>query len=195
MHENMSDFKEAQARSRARLNELLLAIPKDIDARDDVIAEKLCRENSSAKSKLAKIYSLMKDVSQEVAPYVACNKGCSDCCKMNVSISLIEAERLAEVSKKTLVVVKTPIYHAEEKFTGVPCPFLMNNVCSVYETRPFACRAHYSFDTSAYWCHPERAYEGEMSLLRMGGAQRAYEEIVASSSMRGFADIRDFFPT
>jgi len=192
--ENTPDFEEAQSRSRSRFSEFLASIPKDLNARDDVIAQQLRRDNSSAKSKLGKIYSLMTEVSQAITPYVACGKGCSDCCKMNVSISIIEAERLSAVSKKLMAIVKHPVRHPDEVFVGVPCPFLVDDACSVYEARPYACRSHYSFDTSAYWCHPARANEGEMSLLHMGGARQAYDEIVVSSRLRGFADIRDFFP-
>lgn len=192
--ENSPAFEEAKARSRSRLTEFISAMPKDMDVRDDVIAGQLRRDNSSAKSKLGKIYALMAEVSQAVQPYIACGKGCSDCCKMNVSISIIEAERLSTVTRKPMAVVKHPVRHSEGEFSGVPCPFLVDDVCSVYEVRPYACRAHYSFDTSAYWCHPERSCKGEMSLLQMGGARQAYDDIVTSSRLRGFADIRDFFP-
>jgi Fe-S-cluster containining protein len=192
--ENAPDFEEAKARSRTRLTALLSVMPKDLDTRDDVIAEQLRRENSSVKSKLGRIYSLMAEVSQVASPYVACGKGCSDCCKMNVSISIVEAERLAAVSRKPMAMIKHPIRHPEQEFSGVPCPFLVEDSCSVYEARPYACRAHLSFDTSAYWCHPERSNVGEMSFLQMGGARQAYDEIVVSSRLRGFADVRDFFP-
>lgn len=169
-------------------------MPKDLDARDDAIAERLRRENSSAKSKLGKIYTLMADLSHAVSPYVACGKGCSDCCKMNVSISDIEAERLSMISRKPMAVVKQPVLHSLEDFSGIPCPFLVNDACSVYDARPYACRAHFSFDTSAYWCHPERSNVGDMSLLQMGGARQAYDDVVVGSRLQGFADIRDFFP-
>lgn len=111
------------------------------------------------------------------------------------SISVIEAERLSVLSRRLMTPVKHPIRHSQEEFSGVPCPFLVDDKCSVYEARPYACRAHYSFDTSAYWCHPERSNKGEMSLLQMSGALQAYNEIVGSSPLRGFADIRDFFPS
>lgn len=192
--ENSPDFEEAKQRSRLRLTEFLSAMSKHLDARDDVIAEQLRRDNSSAKSKLGKIYSLMTEVNQAVKPYIACGKGCSDCCKMNVSISAIEADRLSATSRKPMAVVKRPVLHPEQEFSGVPCPFLVEDTCSVYEARPYVCRAHYSFDTSAYWCHPERSNEGKMSLLQMGGVRQAYDEIVVNSRLRGFADIRDFFP-
>lgn len=65
----------------------------------------------------------------------------------------------------------------------------------LYEHRPFACGAHYSFDDTAYWCHPDRSNAAEFSLLESGGAKQAYQEIVMKSRLGGFADIRDFFPT
>ena len=112
---------------------------------------------------------------------------------MNVSISDIEAARLAAVSGKPLTNIKGPVRHQLDEFSGVPCPFLEKDSCTVYESRPFACRAHYSFDISSYWCHPERSNKVEMSLLKSEGAEQAYLEIVKNTRLSGFADIRDFF--
>lgn len=192
--DDSKNLEQAQERSRSRLNAFMSILPKELDARDDAITDILRRENASAKSKLGKIYSLMSEVNQHLGPYVACGKGCSDCCKMNISISVVEAERLAAASGKQMAAVERPMQHVKDKFIGRPCPFLVDNACSVYEVRPYACRAHYSFDTNAYWCHPERANYGEMTHLEMGGVRKAYDEIVVKSRLHGFADIRDFFP-
>ena len=90
---------------------------------------------------------------------------------MNVSISIIEAERLSFISGRNLAAVSRPVRHRSDEFSGIPCPFLQDNACTVYEHRPFACRAHYSFDDTAYWCHPERSNAAEFSLLESGGAK------------------------
>ena len=79
------------------------------------------------------------------------------------------------------------------RYLDTPCPFLVQDSCSVYEARPFACRAHFSFDTSAYWCQPERAFDEDMPMMEMGGAKKAYTNIAVSSPLGGLADIRDFF--
>lgn len=188
------EFQQAQERSHNRLTAFMSVLPKELDARDDAVADILRHENASAKSKLRKIYTLMSEVSQHLGPYVACGKGCSGCCKMNISISVIEAERLSAASGKQMASVKQPTRHSIDEFTGSPCPFLVEDSCSVYEARPYACRAHFSFDTSAYWCQPERMHTGELSILAMGGVRKAYYEVVVNSRLHGFADIRDFFP-
>jgi Fe-S-cluster containining protein len=113
---------------------------------------------------------------------------------MNVTISSVEAERLAQFSKKRLTRVDRHIKHDPTHFAGVACPFLVENACSVYEIRPYACRAHVSFDTTAYWCEPERAYEEGMGMVSFDGAKSAYLAVLAKVPDSRFADIRDFFP-
>jgi Fe-S-cluster containining protein len=188
------DIELARSRSKARAAAFLAAVDPSLDQRDDRIAAELSRENASAKAKLGKLYRLLAEVAQTAAPFVACGKGCSACCKMNVSITSVEAERLAAVSGKPVVRPPHPMTHPEDKFSGVPCPFLVEDACSVYEVRPYVCRAHFSFDTSPHWCQPERAYVGDMGMVEFGGAKAAYQAIAGSTPLGGFADIRDFFP-
>ena len=170
------------------------ALPSDIEARDDSIEAQLGRENSSGKSKLVKVYQLLADFSDASEPFVACSKGCSACCKMNVDITSIEAERLSAASGKRMASVRAPLRRSTDEFSGVPCPFLVGDVCSVYEARPYACRAHQSFDTDAFWCQPERSNSVELTRLRLDGARSAYSAIAGNTQLHGFADIRDFFP-
>ena len=184
----------ARKTSMERAASLVASIAPDLNARDDRIAGELARENASAKAKLGKIYRLAAEFAEAAASFVPCSKGCAGCCKMNVSITSIEAQRLAEVSGRTMVDVRSPVTHSEAKFSSIPCPFLVDEVCSVYEVRPYACRAHFSFDLSSYWCQPARAYEDGMGVVELGGAKRAYLTIAMQSPMGGFADIRDFFP-
>ena len=70
-----------------------------------------------------------------------CKKGCSKCCKTDISIFEIEAERIEEW------------FHAQEiteqgrllELWSTPnvegyCTFLYNDQCSIYEPRPLICR-------------------------------------------------------
>lgn len=187
-------FVNAVAASKARVVSFIASIPQDLAAREDRIAEEVLTENSSGKSKLGKLYRLVEELGDAAKPFIACEKGCSACCRMNVTISSMEAERLAQFSKKRLNRVHRHIKHDPTHFAGVACPFLVENACSVYEIRPYACRAHVSFDTTAYWCEPERAYEEGMGMVSFDGAKSAYLAVLAKVPDSRFADIRDFFP-
>ena len=79
-----------------RRNSFIKAVPTELLKREDEIEKKLISENSSKRTKLHKIYHLMEELGQIRAPYIACDKGCSDCCKMNVKISQIEANHIAD---------------------------------------------------------------------------------------------------
>lgn len=185
---------ESRRVSKERAEAFVAATPAELNTRDDQIAAVLSRENSSAKSKLSKVYRLQDEASSIAAPFVACRRGCSACCRMNVSVTSIEAERLSDITGRQARKLTRPVQHHLEKFSGVDCPFLVDESCSVYEYRPFACRAHLSFDLTAYWCQPQRSNVSGMGMAKMGGAQLAYASIASSTLLRGFADIRDFFP-
>ena len=178
-----------------RSDAFLAALPPELNALDDQIEAVLGRENASPKSKLGKVYRLADAAAAAAEPYVACRKGCSACCKMNVSISSLEAERLAVMSGRKVQTLQQPINHEEGRFAGVPCPFLSEDVCSVYDVRPYACRVHFSFDQDSYWCQPERAYVADMRMVQLGRAGAAYTAIALKTKLGGFADIRDFFPS
>ena len=40
----------------------------------------------------------------------------------------------------------------------IPCPFLVNKTCSIYEVRPWACSSIYSV-TPSEWCNPLNEHE------------------------------------
>ena len=192
--EDSIDLERARRESKARAAAFLAQVSTAVNERDDRIVAELANENSSLKSKLGKVYGMVAEATDGIQPFVACARGCSACCKMNVDISSLEAERLSAVSGSQMVQLAAPVRHSEDRFSGVPCPFLISDTCSVYEVRPYACRAHFSFDNSAHWCQPERAYVADMSLVNFGGAKEAYQTIATRTNLGGFADIRDFFP-
>lgn len=176
-----------------RRSEFIKAVPPGLSKREDEIEKKLASENSSIRSKLSKVYYLMEELGQIRAPYVACDKGCSSCCKMNVKISQIEANLIAEKTGMKSKQLPSSRSYKPDEFMGVPCVFLKEGSCSIYEIRPFVCRNHASFDTTSYWCEPENSLHAEMPMLAFSGLLDAYFNITKKDSGGVHADIRDFF--
>lgn len=167
--------------------------PSELSEREDKIQAQFTKENASSRSKLRKIYNLMTDLGNAAKPYIACGKGCSSCCKMNVTISQIEANHIAEktgLKSKQLTTSKT---HRPDMFLGRPCMFLKDDTCTIYDVRPFVCRKHIWFDTSPYWCDPKHSLEIKMPMIEFSGAFGAFLDVTKNDSGGIHADLRDFF--
>lgn len=103
---------------------------------------------------------------------ITCHKGCSACCKQSVTIDIFEAisviapvlfsqtQRLwfyKVVYDKAIVLAKACVedrLNARAWFEKqIPCIFLSNEECTVYEHRPTICRIH-SVTSPAIDCSP-----------------------------------------
>lgn len=166
-----------------------------LSAREDAFPKKLRALNASASSKLRQVYALVDELSAAAGPYVACVKGCAACCHMNVTITELEAKAIARATGRSSVQLKKSHPHELGEFSGIPCPFLRDSICSIYADRPYACRKHVSFHTSDFWCRPERSHERELPMVRFSGAEDAFFELSRVSDGGIVADIRDFFPS
>ena len=81
---------------------------------------------------------------EDYKPYVCCKAGCSSCCeKGDYPISDIELEYLIHGFVSLEQDIKRQV---QENFKNIQkggcCPFLVNNLCSVYQYRPIICRTH-----------------------------------------------------
>lgn len=185
------EFTRAQDRSKA----FVAAIPPELAAAEDSLPKKIASLNASLKSKLGQIYRLVDEVSKVRAPFVACKKGCASCCKMNVTISSLEAEQIFAATSVRHAPVTKSRKHDLNTFAGKPCPFLDDQeVCSIYEYRPLACRSHASFFDDASPCHPSVMLEVSAPEVRLSGPSVALSELARQRGGLVFADIRDFFP-
>ena len=120
---------------------------------------------------LNKIYKIYDDFIESID--VACKKFCSVCCTCNVTITSLESYKilfdLSEADKKSLQIKLVAKYETKhfipqittnrlailcEQDKDIPveeidsswgqCPLLTNNICPVYDKRPFGCRAFVS---------------------------------------------------
>jgi hypothetical protein len=183
----------SQESASLRRANFVTAIPIELSKREDEIQTKLANENASSQSKLRKIYNLMTDIGNVAEPYIACANGCSSCCKMNVTISQVEANLIGEkMGRKAKQLVNSKNHNTNE-FIGIPCIFLQDNSCSIYDVRPFVCRNHLWFDTSSYWCDPKRSLDVTMPMIEFSGATGAFFEVTKKNSSGIHGDIRDFF--
>ncbi len=86
---------------------------------------------------------------------LACKKGCSNCCLTHRDIPVYPIEIVGiywYVIEKVKEPLRTQIKSSLIKHRkGEPCPFLINNACSIYSMRPLACRQFNVFGKS---CEP-----------------------------------------
>lgn len=106
-------------------------------------------------------YHLLCDLIDEMArcitPNSACMKGCSHCCYQPVFLSPIEVSMIS--GYKNIPRLNKPILNdpksllaTQKKYIGVKCPFLEDNVCSVYPVRPLTCRLHFNLSNTPEIC-------------------------------------------
>jgi Fe-S-cluster containining protein len=72
----------------------------------------------------------------------SCRKGCSHCCYQQPTTSVLEAMHIVTYLKnKGKPLDLDPVWNWEKG--KVPCIFLENGECSIYEARPVMCRKYY----------------------------------------------------
>ena len=112
---------------------------------------------------------------------IACKKGCSWCCYKQVGVSPLEVFLIAEHLKNkrmkiSLEDIKSRLTALDQITNGLtsearlssqlPCAFLVEDSCSIYEVRPLACRGGNSIDADL--CRRHAVPFNVMRTLREG---------------------------
>jgi Putative zinc- or iron-chelating domain len=164
-------------------------------------------------AKIEALWAAVDEIGQVAAPHAACRKGCSHCCHTSV---LIPAQEAALIGRRIGVkpAKVTGITGRDDIKPGYdnPCPFLKNDTCSIYASRPFACRQLYNMDTDALLCEligsPSKVpylnmRDYQTALVMMTSSQResiqrdprtGYPMPVTITTAPDIGDIREFFP-
>lgn len=155
-------------------------------------------DNCPSEQKYQRFIKIADEAHEAFKPEVACKKGCSHCCNISVLIFSTEAKLIESVTGRTMnpsVADGGKINHTElEKkvasYFGVPCTFLVDNQCSIYEHRPIACRTYVNLG-DPFYCDtqvlPENSFVSSPDLNGVG--------VLMAASFRNdeVADIREFF--
>jgi Fe-S-cluster containining protein len=131
---------------------------------------------------------------------LACGEGCAYCCRVQVQVSIIEVLNIAhglieKLSVDDLSALKSRIAvvddqthgmtHKERGVLALPCPLLSDERCSVYDTRPFVCRAANSVD--AEQCRIMLA-EGANTQVTSYEHQKTVYATIGAAAAAGLAD-------
>ena len=136
---------------------------------------------------LARILSdtIIQQVITDHTPEVLCKQGCSKCCRYFISLSIPEVARLSQEIQSKPHQQQEQIIHAclaaskcildkrlsqnDLNITSISkwyddlnlaCPFLQDDLCSIYDQRPFVCREH--FVTGTLPCGSNQYSDNEM---------------------------------
>jgi uncharacterized protein len=127
-----------------------------------------------------------------VAPVAACQRRCSHCCHIGVAVFASEAQVIGkELGRKPISLEAGHVADLSSYGYGRPCHFLRDGECSIYESRPLACRIQFSLDVDPMLCE---LIEG--TTVPVPYADRRLLEVMTSVafSTDTLADLREWFP-
>ncbi|WP_297453378.1 YkgJ family cysteine cluster protein [Persephonella sp.] len=107
------------------------------------------------------IITLQEELNQQIDKQINkqkgldCQKGCSYCCYgWNVQMTIPEMLMIIKdlnsfpPGKRRRIADRIYEFSNQTDYEGVACPLLEDNLCLVYESRPFICRTYSSYDVS-----------------------------------------------
>lgn len=182
-----ADVEVARTNARANFARLANEVPLAIQQREAGLEKRIRLERGNALRKLRWLYREMEPIMAALSPFVACQPGCSGCCHYPAGVMPLEAELISKRTGKSLL---SGVAVADD---NSPCPFLLDNQCSIYDDRPMVCRKHVALTNTAYWCQPERASSHEFPLAGLSTVQLAFEYVIALDGRLEPIDIREAF--
>jgi len=113
----------------------------------------------------ARIDSLVQRLYPESVAEIDCT-GCANCCRvMQPALTAADIKRLAAHLGMTVPQFRADYIKTDDEdrtgivFNAMPCPFLRDNCCLVYDHRPRACRSYPHLHKKDFVCRLTQAYE------------------------------------
>lgn len=149
---------------------------------------------SSSRSQVMKFQSLQRltqNMSEIVSSVTACQTGCSHCCKQAVDVCELEAKAISKaIGQKYVKPKRVDVTVNQKKYRGVPCNFLKEGRCSIYEVRPIICRTYANLSNISEVCNCTASPSHAVPLLDNSGMVFSVLAICGAE----YHDIRDWFP-
>ncbi|WP_218918489.1 YkgJ family cysteine cluster protein [Pseudomonas alkylphenolica] len=168
---------------------VLPPIPDSLVREHAKLGFELQNKSESKFDKIRRIYDFLNLYNNFARTFTVCGKGCSACCKVDVSITKLEA---IYIEKNTGRVARRTKKHTRKHKSS--CPFLVDNNCSVYDYRPFNCRTLYTLDDPKY-CETKESHQlygaSGGAGIKMIYVLKEFSEYMNGNN--GTADIRDYF--
>jgi Fe-S-cluster containining protein len=209
VHRAACDARWTKLQAGSMLDDKLLQMRAKADTRDtEEKAYGLLERAQKSRNAHSKVEWLHKAIDLAVAPsggLAACRKGCSHCCHISVDIGESEARAIQKTTGRRLNAraglsgeqAEQRISERQQRALGMACPFLGKaGACSIYEARPFACRAQVNMDEDELLCRLTTAEDGDMPRVPYLNTQtyKAAYRVILGNGER-FADIREWFPS
>jgi len=168
---------------------------------------RLLRQAGKATSGAKKVYWLRQAAEAMAEPVFAlsaCRTGCSHCCNITVPISRVEAEVIARETGARLnknagmkmgdesADLQAIVSDMSAIYYGMPCTFLNNGKCSIYESRPLACRLLLNMDDDDLLCIITP--EAKVNVPRINTTEHELLGVAALGLNQTYDDIREWFP-
>lgn len=173
--------------SKINVEQVIRHMPEHLNKKEEKLLKSLRASKRNATDKLLKLYAFQEELEPHISKHAACRRGCSHCCHMPVSISEVEVKYIEK---------STGIKRAKELISDIkidsPCPFLEGDECSIYSSRPFACRSHFAMTSDNTYCKVEYRDKYEMTLIKNHDVELGYIDIVLSEGEM-YRDIRQIF--
>lgn len=179
-------------RINARMFPHFERLTKDITA--------LQHSKRSADYCIPKFWALIDEVMTHNGNDVACHKGCSHCCHVQVLITQDEANVIGKRINRKPRYIRPPGRGKNDRDTfdwgyHNPCTFLVNGECSIYEHRPLPCRVQYNVDIDALLCELTPPETKPVPYLNPHPFLMAFLQMLGVPHVRPvLADIREFWP-
>lgn len=183
-------YEEAIVQTRLVQEKVLASISDNLRKEEERIPSMIARSSGkSVFNDLARLYAFMDRLYSSFSGEIPCGKGCNHCCSLKeIAITEIEILYIEKHANKKRLIRPRDL----EEVSYQPCPFLKEDICSIYPYRPYVCRKHFSM-SPVEWCQPGTCESFEFPQMSFAGIEEGLAILLQRSGKMKVRDIRAVF--